>query len=165
MVSRKPRKIVDDQRRCLLQTILISCFHFILDIFHRMQMFCKAGPSRLSSSSSLSLRARPSPSSLSKIKGCCTCSHKSRSLFPSIQPAQRLFATTSASTKNENHDSKAFAKTLLLPKTAFPLRADAARRERTFRKRTTSDLYDWQVRTIYRFDRREDLVRSSIPPS
>ncbi|KAF9179541.1 hypothetical protein BGZ51_006846 [Haplosporangium sp. Z 767] len=37
-----------------------------------------------------------------------------------------------------------YAPTLLLPKTDFPLRADAAVRERSFRKRCTNDLYEWQ---------------------
>lgn len=43
-------------------------------------------------------------------------------------------------------DSKRpYAKTLLLPKTDFPMRADAANREKLYRKRTTEDLYRWQV--------------------
>ncbi|KAI8352635.1 Isoleucyl-tRNA synthetase [Mortierella sp. GBAus27b] len=37
-----------------------------------------------------------------------------------------------------------YAPTLLLPKTEFPLRADAAVREHLFRQRTTTDLYAWQ---------------------
>lgn len=39
----------------------------------------------------------------------------------------------------------AFAATLRLPATPFPLRADAGKREKLFRKRTTVDLYSWQV--------------------
>lgn len=42
-------------------------------------------------------------------------------------------------------DAHSYSDSLLLPKTAFPLRADAAKREKLFRKRTTADLYSWQV--------------------
>jgi hypothetical protein len=42
-------------------------------------------------------------------------------------------------------DSKAFSKTLLLPKTSFPLWADPSKSEAPFRKRTGEDLYRWQV--------------------
>ncbi|KAI8971969.1 tRNA synthetases class I-domain-containing protein [Mycotypha africana] len=38
-----------------------------------------------------------------------------------------------------------YTKTLLLPKTKFPLRADAAKREHLFRERCTKDLYSWQL--------------------
>lgn len=38
-----------------------------------------------------------------------------------------------------------YSPTLLLPKTPFPLRADAAKREHMFRDRCTKDLYQWQV--------------------
>ncbi|XP_006463993.1 hypothetical protein AGABI2DRAFT_187407 [Agaricus bisporus var. bisporus H97] len=41
-------------------------------------------------------------------------------------------------------DAKAFSKTLLLPKTTFPLWADPAKSEEPHRKRTTKDLYRWQ---------------------
>lgn len=34
---------------------------------------------------------------------------------------------------------------ILLPKTKFPLRAKAAKREHLFRDRCTKDLYPWQV--------------------
>ncbi|KAI1315672.1 hypothetical protein EDD11_000446 [Mortierella claussenii] len=37
-----------------------------------------------------------------------------------------------------------YSSTLLLPKTAFPLRSDTPAREAGFRKRCTSDLYPWQ---------------------
>ncbi|KAF8930643.1 Isoleucyl-tRNA synthetase [Dissophora ornata] len=43
----------------------------------------------------------------------------------------------------EKPDQK-YAPTLLLPKTEFPLRADAAVREHLFRQRCTTDLYAWQ---------------------
>lgn len=38
-----------------------------------------------------------------------------------------------------------YTNTILLPKTNFPLRADAAKREHLFRDRCTKDLYPWQV--------------------
>ena len=38
-----------------------------------------------------------------------------------------------------------YTNTILLPKTKFPLRADAAKREHLFRDRCTKDLYPWQV--------------------
>ncbi|ORX51537.1 isoleucyl-tRNA synthetase [Hesseltinella vesiculosa] len=38
-----------------------------------------------------------------------------------------------------------YSHTLQLPKTSFPLRADAAKREHLFRDRTTKDLYPWQL--------------------
>ncbi|EGN92511.1 hypothetical protein SERLA73DRAFT_172840 [Serpula lacrymans var. lacrymans S7.3] len=41
-------------------------------------------------------------------------------------------------------DSKAFSKTLLLPKTNFPLWADPSKREVPFRHRTCDELYRWQ---------------------
>lgn len=40
-----------------------------------------------------------------------------------------------------------YTNTLLLPKTEFPLRADAVNREHLFRDRCTKDLYPWQVMT------------------
>ncbi|KAF9447135.1 isoleucyl-tRNA synthetase [Macrolepiota fuliginosa MF-IS2] len=41
-------------------------------------------------------------------------------------------------------DTKAFSKTLLLPKTIFPLWTDPSKSEEPFRKRTTEELYRWQ---------------------
>ena len=46
----------------------------------------------------------------------------------------------------QSTEDKAFSKTLLLPKTSFPLRSDPAKSELPFRKKTTEDLYLWQVR-------------------
>ncbi|KAI6006964.1 tRNA synthetases class I-domain-containing protein [Pisolithus albus] len=43
-------------------------------------------------------------------------------------------------------DSKAFSKTLLLPKTSFPLWPDPSKTEVPFRKKTCDDLYRWQAR-------------------
>ncbi|KAG0279131.1 hypothetical protein BGZ95_002169 [Linnemannia exigua] len=60
-----------------------------------------------------------------------------------------MTTTTTASTtpkkreKKDKPDQK-YAPTLLLPKTEFPLRADAAVREHQFRQRCTTDLYAWQ---------------------
>ncbi|KAG0299331.1 hypothetical protein BGZ98_010130 [Dissophora globulifera] len=51
-----------------------------------------------------------------------------------------------AATKKAPKDKpdQKYAPTLLLPKTEFPLRADAAVREHLFRQRCTTDLYAWQ---------------------
>lgn len=38
-----------------------------------------------------------------------------------------------------------YSHSLLLPKTAFPLRGDPLVREAAFRQRTCEDLYQWQV--------------------
>lgn len=38
-----------------------------------------------------------------------------------------------------------YTNTILLPKTNFPLRADAANREHLFKDRCTKELYPWQV--------------------
>ncbi|KAH0834854.1 isoleucyl-tRNA synthetase [Lanmaoa asiatica] len=51
---------------------------------------------------------------------------------------------SSASTPSQL-DSKAFSKTLLLPKTHFPLWVDPARSEELFRRKTCDDLYQWQA--------------------
>ncbi|KAF9939625.1 hypothetical protein BGZ65_009984 [Modicella reniformis] len=53
------------------------------------------------------------------------------------------YPTTTAKVPKVKPDQK-YAPTLLLPKTEFPLRADAAVREHLFRQRCTSDLYAWQ---------------------
>ncbi|RCH90022.1 hypothetical protein CU098_002672, partial [Rhizopus stolonifer] len=39
-----------------------------------------------------------------------------------------------------------YTKTILLPKTSFPLRAEAAKREHLFRDRCTKELYPWQLK-------------------
>lgn len=46
-------------------------------------------------------------------------------------------------------DSKAFSKTLLLPKTPFPLSPDPAKLEELFGRKTCDELYQWQVRYTY----------------
>ncbi|KAF8985813.1 hypothetical protein BGZ46_001781 [Entomortierella lignicola] len=52
----------------------------------------------------------------------------------------------SSKVKNATKDKpdSRYSSTLLLPKTAFPLRSEAAVREAGFRKRCTTDLYPWQ---------------------
>ncbi|CAG8441470.1 17098_t:CDS:10 [Dentiscutata heterogama] len=63
-----------------------------------------------------------------------------------------LFTTTKNDDKGSNllksstTKSKEYAETLLLPKTKFPLRADAVNREHLFRDRCTKDLYAWQLK-------------------
>jgi isoleucyl-tRNA synthetase len=54
----------------------------------------------------------------------------------------RVRNLTSASTSQ----SKAYSKTLLLPKTSFPLRPLPSESEVSFRQKTCDDLYKWQVR-------------------
>src|SRR5438034_526413 len=46
---------------------------------------------------------------------------------------------------NKNDLNKMYSDTLLLPKTNFPLRADAVNREILFRDKCSKDLYQWQV--------------------
>ena len=59
----------------------------------------------------------------------------------------KRFSSSSMNKVNENgKDSKLYSDTLLLPKTNFPLRADAVNREIFFQDRCTKDLYQWQVR-------------------
>src|ERR1043166_3000800 len=45
--------------------------------------------------------------------------------------------------KKNNNLNKSYSDTLLLPKTNFPLRADAVNREILFRDRCSKDLYHW----------------------
>lgn len=54
---------------------------------------------------------------------------------------RKLCSTPICSAKAPNP----YTSTILLPKTNFPLRADAAKREHLFRDRCTKDLYPWQV--------------------
>lgn len=78
---------------------------------------------------------------------CALCA--STLLKRQLHTSRRLKASSPVSTAND----KAYAKTLLLPKTDFPLRADAVNRERLFRKKTTESLYKWQVCYVH-FPRR-----------
>lgn len=59
-------------------------------------------------------------------------------------PTSTTAVATAKKVVKEKPDQK-YSSTLLLPKTGFPLRADPANREATFRKRCTTDLYGWQV--------------------
>ncbi|RIB05940.1 isoleucine--tRNA ligase [Gigaspora rosea] len=69
-----------------------------------------------------------------------------------IRIFKSLFTTTKNDDKGSNFlkpsttKSKEYAETLLLPKTKFPLRADAVNREHLFRDRCTKDLYTWQLK-------------------
>jgi len=71
----------------------------------------------------------------SLLKLPCSSAVKRRHLSQSIP----LFTNGTVSSV----DSKAFSRTLLLPKTSFPLRSDPSKSE--FRKKTSEDLYKWQV--------------------
>eukprot|EP00301_Raphidiophrys_heterophryoidea_P005169 c12200_g1_i1.p1 GENE.c12200_g1_i1~~c12200_g1_i1.p1 ORF type:complete len:1388 (+),score=335.82 c12200_g1_i1:36-4199(+) len=53
--------------------------------------------------------------------------------------------TTTDTTNATNTDSTDFSKTLLLPKTSLPMRADAHQREITLQKYIMTSLYDWQA--------------------
>lgn len=48
--------------------------------------------------------------------------------------------------KNATTDPKVYSKTLLLPKTSFPLWVDSAKSESLFKRKTCEELYRWQVR-------------------
>ncbi|KAG0209952.1 hypothetical protein BGX28_009823 [Mortierella sp. GBA30] len=109
----------------------------------------------------LSRRAIPSPSLYTTRKANFSSPsalprRSSPTLFSSLRtmatttnpPPKAPAGTTSSSgakkkAVKEKPESK-YASTLLLPKTAFPLRAEAATRETTFRQRSTADLYPWQ---------------------
>lgn len=60
-------------------------------------------------------------------------------LHPSVSLRYLNYSATLLA-QNQN----AFANTLLLPKTSFPLWADPAQREEPYRNRTTEELYHWQ---------------------
>ncbi|CAB4478517.1 unnamed protein product [Rhizophagus irregularis] len=60
--------------------------------------------------------------------------------------SSKLIDKSSKKSKVNNNDlSKLYSDTLLLPKTNFPLRADAANREILFQDRCSKDLYKWQI--------------------
>ncbi|KAJ2716427.1 isoleucine-tRNA ligase [Coemansia spiralis] len=52
----------------------------------------------------------------------------------------------SADTTGTGTQKNPYTHTLQLPRTGFPLRADAARREKQFRDRCTDALYEWQLK-------------------
>ncbi|GEM11661.1 isoleucyl-tRNA synthetase [Rhodotorula toruloides] len=63
----------------------------------------------------------------------------------------RTFASSPSALGKKSRPSKDpldsfYSDSLYLPKTAFPLRAEASRREKLFRKRTTDELYEWQAK-------------------
>ncbi|KAI6099470.1 tRNA synthetases class I-domain-containing protein [Pisolithus croceorrhizus] len=72
----------------------------------------------------------------------CALTHATTRL-PFIRFGRCCFSTLSSGRKL---DPKAFSKTLLLPKTSFPLWPDPSKTEVPFRKKTCDDLYRWQVR-------------------
>ncbi|KAG2355481.1 tRNA synthetases class I-domain-containing protein [Suillus spraguei] len=63
----------------------------------------------------------------------------------------RHFSTchVSQSLKNASTDPKAYSKTLLLPKTTFPLRVDPAKSESSFQSKTCEELYRWQAQNVH----------------
>lgn len=69
---------------------------------------------------------------------------------PCLPRYSRSFSSTCQQLAKAPKDEKAqyYSKSLRLPRTAFPLRADAGKREQLFWRRTTDELYAWQVRTI-----------------
>jgi len=72
--------------------------------------------------------------------------HSSRPSTAALAPATALTAAGKKG-KGRAKDGAAHVHqaSLLLPRTGFPLRADAAKRERLFWDRTTDELYKWQV--------------------
>ncbi|KAG9123509.1 isoleucine-tRNA ligase, partial [Ceratobasidium sp. 392] len=60
--------------------------------------------------------------------------------FPSLRHARLLSVSSPHRKQNQN----AFAETLLLPKTTFPLWADPSQREVPYKNKTTEELYKWQ---------------------
>lgn len=60
----------------------------------------------------------------------------------------RHFSTShvSQTLKHATTDPKVYSKTLLLPKTSFPLWVDSAKSESLFKRKTCEELYRWQVR-------------------
>ncbi|CAE6380975.1 unnamed protein product [Rhizoctonia solani] len=75
-------------------------------------------------------------------------------LSGNIYPLARLNSTQAS------HKSP-FANTLLLPKTSFPLWADPSQRELPYRKKTTTDLYEWQWKNR---DQAQTFVLHDGPP-
>lgn len=59
-------------------------------------------------------------------------------------------ATKAKARKQKDPLQHFYSESLNLPKTAFPLRAEATKREGLFWNRTTDGLYEWQVRLSIR---------------
>ncbi|KAI9317679.1 tRNA synthetases class I-domain-containing protein [Dichotomocladium elegans] len=80
-------------------------------------------------------------------------------LWPSLRPSFRntttiaqsstkrsLIITPTLFAKSAQQPKNPYTDTILLPKTPFPLRANAVVREHLFKDRCTKDLYDWQLK-------------------
>lgn len=65
--------------------------------------------------------------------------------YLSSRHLQRFILSRYFSSNANPVDNKAFAKTLLLPKTSFVLRPDPKEIDNLYRKLTCDDLYRWQV--------------------
>lgn len=115
----------------------------------------------------------PAPSARSACRLCCSWTRRTSIRLPRLLPSptrHRInlfsYSTSSANSAsspssvgwqepvaNRNGKAKtkqeknAYASTLLLPHTQFPLRANAAQREPLYRARTTTELYRWQWET------------------
>ena len=81
-----------------------------------------------------SFLTQPNPMSLSVSRNAVGALH--------IRLVRRNLSSTPSSSRL---DSKAFSKTLLLPKTPFPLWLDPAESEELYKRKTCDDLYQWQV--------------------
>jgi hypothetical protein len=69
---------------------------------------------------------------------------------------KRFFSSTLV--KGAKQAKNPYTNTILLPKTPFPLRADAVNREHLFHDRCTKELYSWQVQKKKRErERRRDI--------
>lgn len=86
----------------------------------------------------------------------CSCSSfLSAPALPSLNQLRLLSATPRLSNKAKGKRrakepiDQFYSDSLNLPKTAFPLRAEAHRREKLFSNRTTDSLYQWQVRVRF----------------
>ncbi|KAJ2548525.1 isoleucine-tRNA ligase [Coemansia sp. RSA 1933] len=64
----------------------------------------------------------------------------------SVRQAATKRAVRQLHTQKPKEKQSPYSHTLSLPKTEFPLRANAARREKQFRERCTDQLYDWQLK-------------------
>ena len=85
--------------------------------------------------------------SLRAASSTCPCLTISPGL-PRRRPLHTSASISEQDASAKSSNSKAYHGTLHLPKTAFPLRADAASRERLFTERMTEELYQWQVRAM-----------------
>jgi isoleucyl-tRNA synthetase len=66
-----------------------------------------------------------------------------RQLPNSMKKINRTFSQSTLLLAKANENP--YTNTILLPKTKFPLRAEAAKREHLFKDRCTKELYPWQV--------------------